>query len=276
MIRILVDSSSDITREEAIENNYAFIPLQVNIQEREYVDGVDLQRDHFYGLLTSSKTFPKTSQPTPQAFVKEFEKAKEQGDELICILLSSDVSGTYQSACLAKDIVDYDKIYLIDSRSATGGVILLVNEADKMIKEGKSATQIMDRLEELKDHIKIYFSVDTLEYLYRGGRLNKTGYVIGGIAKVKPILEIQDGKIHVAKKVIGSKKVLNTITEMMVSDGVDMNYPVYTQYSYGNKNIEKLEEKIKEHVSIERRVQIGPAIGSHVGPEAFAVVFIEK
>lgn len=276
MIRILVDSASDIlfTNTEDI----IVVPLSVNIGEKNYLDGIDLNHEKFYNYLTQSDVFPKTSQPSPQAFVDEFEKIKDAGDEVICIILSSGISGTFQSANLAKSIVDYDKIHLVDSKSAIFGVKILVDVAKKMIEEGKQAEEIVAHLEDIKSKIQIYCSVDTLEYLARGGRLDKTAAVIGGIAKIKPIIELnREGKINVVAKTIGTLRAMNSIIDIAERKEIDTDYPVYSIYTSGTKNVEKLEKKLADNgIALAGRNQLGPVIGTHVGPEAFGIVFMTK
>ncbi len=276
MIRLLVDSASDISVQNL--ENIMVVPLSVNINNNVYLDGVELGHDEFYEMLTETNDFPKTSQPSPQAFVDEFEKVKEAGDELICILLSSGVSGTYQSACLAKSIVEYDKIHVVDSLTGAYGVKLLVLEAQRCIEKGMSALEIVEKLEDLRKRVQVILSVDTLEYLYKGGRLDKKSAVIGSIAKVKPVIEVtKEGKIGVLGKTIGMVKAMNKIVDVINDKQVDKNYPVYTIYTKGTKNVEKLESKINAAgVSIYERIQLGPVVGTHLGPEAFGAIFITK
>lgn len=276
MIRILVDSASDILKDNS--DDIIVVPLSINLDNKIYLDGIDLNRDYFYDKLTKVEDFPKTSQPSPAAFVKEFEKIKANGDEVICLLLSSAISGTYQSAQLAKTIVDYDKIYIIDSLSAVYGVNLLVKETKRCIQEGMKIEEIINKVEKLKERVQIFLSVDTLEYLYKGGRLDKTAAIVGGIANIKPIIELnKEGKINVVSKSIGKIRAMNTIIDLMNSKGIDTDYSVYTIYTLGDKNIEKLETKLSENmISIDERIQLGPVIGTHVGPEAFGCVFIAK
>ena len=278
MIRFLVDSSSDLNRDYLEENKITMASLKVNIDGKEYLDGVDLDRNTFYQILTTSEVFPKTSQPSPQNLVDFFEEVKENGDECICIMLSSGLSGTYQAAVLAKDIVDYDNIYVVDSKSVSCGIQILVEEARKMVAQGLSALEIVEHLDELKKRIRIYLSVDTLEYLYRGGRLDKASYVIGGLANIKPLIAVnEEGKIDVITKVIGAVKVMRVMQERIQADQPDFNYPIYSAYTSGTNNVEKLETKLERaEIMINHRIQLGPTIGSHVGPEAFALVFIAK
>lgn len=276
MIRLLVDSASDISILN--QENIKVVPLSVTINEKTYLDGYELGHDEFYEILTNSDTFPKTSQPAPQAYVEAFKEAKKAGDTLLCILLSSGVSGTYQSACLAKDIVEYDNIYIIDSLTGAYGVKLLVDEAQKLIKEGKSIEEIVAHLEDLKNRTRIYLSVNTLDYLHRGGRLDKKAAVIGNIVKIKPIITVtREGTIGVAGKAVGMVRAMGSIIDIINKEEVDTNHGFYTIYTAGTTNIEKLEKKLKGNgTAITERVQLGPVVGTHLGPEAFGVIYITK
>lgn len=278
MIRLLVDSSSDLNKDYLEENNIAIAPLKVNIDGTDYLDGIDLERNEFYEILTTSEVFPKTSQPSPQNLVDIFEDVKEKGDECICIMLSSGLSGTYQATVLAKDIVEYENIHLVDSKTVSCGIQILVREALKMINQGCNAQEIIDELEELKKRIRIYLSVDSLEYLYRGGRLDKASYVIGGLANIKPIIAVNaEGKIEVITKVIGAVKAMRIMQERVQADQPDTSYPIYSAYTSGTYNVDKLESKLlRADITVTDRTQLGPTIGSHVGPEAFAVAFVAK
>ena len=278
MIRLVVDSSADLMQEELEACNISLVPLQVTIGNQSYYDGVDLFRDEFYELLTTSTEFPKTSQPSPQDFVEIFEKAKEQGDTLLCILLSSALSGTYQSAVLAKSIVEYDGIYLIDSLSATVGTRMLVEAAKGMVAAGNNITEIVEYLEEMKKHIKILAAVDTLEYLCRGGRVSKTAAAIGEMASLTPLITVSaEGKVEVVGKRPGTQRAISFLMKKLAEYELHEAYPLYSLFTYGTSNCEKLEAKlIKENYQIKKRQQIGPTIGTHVGPEAFGICFVEK
>ena len=275
MIRILVDSASDISYTNS--ENILVVPLSVNIGGKSYIDGVELGHDQFYEMLVSSPDFPKTSQPSPQSFVDAYNQLQPE-DELICIMLSSGVSGTYQSACLAKSIVDNDNIYVIDSLTGAYGVKILVDEAKKMIEQGKTASEIVEKLEEMKHHICVYLSVDTLDYLYKGGRLDKKAALIGNIAKLKPLITVtREGTIGVVSKAIGLNRTIQAMIDVMNEIEVDTNYPLYTIQTVGEKNITKLEQKLADaNLKVECRELLGPVVGSHVGPETFGVIFFGK
>lgn len=278
MIRILVDSSSDYTMEEINEKGFHFVPLMVSLGGKYYKDGIELKPDAFYELLISTGDFPKTSQPSPQDFATIFEDIKEKGDEIICILLSSALSGTCQSAHLAKDMVDYDGIYIIDSLAATVMIKFMGDYAAKLINEGLSATEIVAKLEAMKGKIKVAAALDTLEYLCKGGRLSRASATIGEIANLKPIITVTpEGKVAVIGKCLGKNKALNYIMKYLENNERDMNFPLYSLYSYGTENTEKLEERLqKEGYTYNARVQLGSTIGAHIGPGAFAILYVAK
>lgn len=278
MIRILVDAAADYQTEELKEKNIDLIPLKVTIGDTTYLDGVDLDRNDFYRILEQSGTFPKTSQPSPQEFLDIFETVKENGDELICILLSSELSGTFQSAVLAKDMADYDKIYLVDSLSATYTIKVMADYACRLRSEGIGAARIAQKVDALKSRVKVLAALDTLEYLSRGGRLSRTAAAIGDIANIKPIVTLTaEGKVGILGKCLGKNKAICAIKKHLQEMELDDSFPVYSIYSYGTDNCAKFEEKLEqEGCRISKRLQIGPTIGSHIGPEAFGIIFVTK
>lgn len=278
MIRILVDSSADYTQEELTSRNIEMISLNINIGEKDYKDGVNITRDELYNILINGGEFPKTSQPSPQDFYEIFEDAKEKGDSIICITISSALSGTFQSATIAKNMVDYSEIYLIDSLAATTLTRIMVDYACKLRDEGMSAPEITSAVSELQPRVKVFAAVDTLEYLYKGGRLNKASAVVGELANLKPVLTlVPNGTLSVIGKCLGRNKALAFLTNSMADKTIDTDFPVYSLYAYGSENTEKLEEKLEVMgIHCQERLQLGATIGCHVGPGAFGVVYVEK
>ncbi|MBR4083704.1 MAG: DegV family protein [Lachnospiraceae bacterium] len=278
MIRILVDSSTDFTMEEVSAKNLYHVPLTISLNGQDYLSGENLTSDQFYELLTTGEDFPKTSQPSPQAFAEIFEKAKKQGEEIICVLLSSALSGTCQSAHLAKDMVDYDGIYIVDSLTATIMTRVIVDYGLTLIEQGKSAPEIVNALESIKSKVKVAAGIDTLEYLYRGGRLNKATATIGELANLKPVISVtEEGTVSILGKCIGKNKALQFILKTLNSKELNPDFPLYSVYAYGSENTEKLEEKLtNEGYAISARLQLGSTIGAHVGPGAFGIIYVEK
>lgn len=275
MIKILVDSSADCDlRDKTVD---LIVPISVNIDGVEYKSGIDLTSDKFYEILQSAKEFPRTSQPSPQLFVEVFEKAKEDGDQLIYLCLSSCFSGTYQGALIAKEMVDYDDIYIIDTLGVSHIISLLARYARRLINDGFTAGQIVDKCEELKSKIKLYAGVDTLEYLYKGGRLSRAGAAVGELTGIKPIIAVKDGRVEVAAKALGKIRAMNTLLDKIKSHDVDTQFPMYSLYTSGTENCEALEQRLTESgYDIEGRLQVGSTIGAHVGPGVYAVMFVEK
>ena len=278
MIRIIVDSSADYGKDELDKKQLTLISLNINLDDKLYFDGVDITRDQLYEWLIANDGFPKTSQPSPEDFLKHFDAAKVAGDDVICILLSSALSGTCQSAHLAKNIVDYDKIHIIDSLSATHLIRFLANKAVKMRDVGNTAEEIIAAVEELKGRTKVIAAVDTLEYLCRGGRLSRTAAAIGNLANLKPIITVTpEGEVAVLSKCVGKNKSMSYILNAMQEYEIDEEYPIYSIYSYGVENCISLEAKlVSAGYTLHFRKQVGATIGCHVGPGAFGVLFVHK
>ena len=278
MIRILVDSSADYTVEELKKREMELVPITITFNDNSYRDGLDITRDTFYDMLTTSEEFPKTAQPSPQDFLDLFEDAKEKGDSVVCLCLSSGLSGTYQSATLAKNMAEYDDVYLVDTRTATLAIRLLAETACKLRAEGKTAAEIFETLETLKSRTKIIAALDTLEYLQKGGRLSKAAAAIGELANLKPLITLtEEGTIAVTAKALGRNKALLTVMKQLADCNIDTDYPVYSIYTLGEENTAKLEEKAAASgIQVTERLQIGATIGAHVGPGASGFVFIQK
>ena len=278
MIRILIDSSADYTAQEAKEKNLELIPINITLNNQNYRDGIDLTKDEFYELLTSSEEFPKTAQPSPQDYLDIFEDAKAKGDSIVYLALSSALSGTFQSATLAKSMVEYDEIYLVDTLSATRAIRIMAEYACKLKDEGNDAATIAEKLEEFKSRVVIYSALDTLEYLSKGGRLSKAAAAVGELANLKPIITVTpEGTMAVPAKALGRNKAISTLTKMVTEKEIDTTFPIYSLYAVGEENTEKLEQKLgKEGVRVTKRLQIGPTIGCHIGPGAYGVIFVTK
>lgn len=205
MIKVLVDTSADYTLEDIESRGLECVPIHITIGGEDYRDCYDLTKEGFYELLLANEEFPTTAQPSPQSFIDAFEKAKEAGDELICILLSSKLSGTVQTANMAKNMVEYDKIHIVDSLGATHFNRILADHALKLVKEGYTAEKIVEELESLKKRIRVAAAVDTLEYLCKGGRVSRAAAVIGEVARIKPMISVVDGEVVVIGKCMGKK-----------------------------------------------------------------------
>ncbi|MBQ7288200.1 MAG: DegV family protein [Clostridia bacterium] len=275
MIKIMVDSASDCRNDKIYDY---FVPITVTIDGKEYKDGVDLDNDTFYQLLTSMKEIPHTSQPSPDDFLQQFQKIKADGDELIYFALSSALSGTYQSANIAKTMVEYEGIYIVDSKNASHMIESLAKYAKKLIAEGLSAKEIVEKCEELKCRIRLFAGVDTLEYLQKGGRIGKATALIGSLANIKPLITVSvDGEVDAVGKALGFARAVQMIVDKVKKYNIDEEFPICSLYTYGEENCIKLEQKLKsEGYCVSERMQVGSTIGTHVGPGVYGVFFVEK
>ena len=273
--RIIVDSTADLMPE--FKSRVHTVPLTVNFGTEEYIDGVTIDHKTFYEKLIESDVLPTTSQATPDAFIKEFEKAKEAGESAVVITLASKFSGTYQSAMIAAE--DYDNIYVIDSTSAAMGSGILVELAFRLLDEGKCAGEIAEILEEEKKKIMIVALVDTLEYLKKGGRISKAVAFAGGVLNIKPVISVVDGQINMLGKARGSKMGNNIlIQEIEKAGGIDFSKPVLLGYSGISdalllKYIEDSRYIWEGNLDEVRYTTVGSVIGTHAGPGAVVVAF---
>ena len=276
--RIIVDSTADLMPE--FKCRVHTVPLTVRFGDEEYIDGVTIDHKTFYEKLIESDVLPTTSQATPDAFIKEFEKAKEAGEAAVVITLASKFSGTYQSATIAA--AEYENIYVVDSGSATMGSGILVELAFKLLDEGKNAEEIAAILEEQKKKIIIVALVDTLEYLKKGGRISKAVAFAGGVLNIKPVLSVIDGEINMLGKARGSKMGNNLLVqEIDKAGGMDFNKPVLLGYSgisdaLLKKYIEDSRHIWEGNLQEVRYTTVGSVIGTHAGPGAVVVAFFKN
>ena len=276
--RIIVDSTADLTPE--FKKRVHTVPLTLHFGEEEYIDGVTIDNKTFYEKLVESDVLPTTSQATPDAFMREFEKAKEAGEAAVVITLASQFSGTYQSAMIATQ--EYEQIYVVDSGSAAMGSGILVELAFRLLDEGRSAQEIAAILEEEKKNIIIVALVDTLEYLKKGGRVSKTLAFAGGVLNIKPVLSVINGEIGMLGKARGSKMGNNLLVkEIENAGGVDFSKPVLLGYSGLSdalllKYIEDSRHIWEGNLEEVRYTTVGSVIGTHAGPGAVVVAFFKK
>ena len=276
--RIIVDSTADLMPE--ILDRVHVVPLTVHFGEEELVDGVTIDKKTFYERLVESDVLPSTSQATPEAFMREFEKAKQAGEQAVVITVASKLSGTYQSAVLAAR--EYEHIHIVDSSTVAIGSSILVELACKLLDEGMNAKEIAQNLEEEKKKIVIVALVDTLEYLKKGGRISKTVAMVGGVLYIKPVLSIIDGEINMLGKARGSKMGNNLlIQEIEKAGGVDFAKPVLLGYAGLSdtlllKYIEDSKHIWEGNLDEVRYTVVGSVVGTHVGPGAVAVAFFKK
>lgn len=282
MVIIATDSAADFELEELEQMHVVYMPMTVRFGEDEYLENITITKEEFFIRLQSDSNFPKTSQPSPALFEELFEKAKKDGNEVIYIPLSKALSGDYQTAMSVKNMVDYDGIYIIDTMSCTGGQRLLVKEAVRLRDEGKDGKEIVSRIDELKNRTVIYTAMDTLEYLYRNGRLSDAAFYIAQLGHIKPIMHNGadcQGKAEIVSKHIGLNKAIRYIVDRLAVEVPDPDFPIYVMYTYDKTNAYKLRDKLIEkgyEIKEEQIVPVGATVGAHIGPYACAVAYIRQ
>jgi len=276
-LRIVTDSTADIRGEEVEKLGIEVVPLNVLFGQKSYLDGVDLGPEEFYKLLQTEKEFPRTSQPAPGEFMKIFSDAKEKGDEVLYLGVSSGLSGTFNSASIASNEIGYDGIHLFDTLESIQALHLMVEIAVKMKDDGEPLQKILDEMDFLKHHIKTVSSIDTLTYLKKGGRLSGAAAFIGNIIGLKIFVDLDlNGKIRVCGKCLGGKAALKLLSFEVKNNPPMEGYPLSYGYTDKDTNMILFKNKMEETMGEKDYFisQIGPAIGSHIGPGGFDLAYV--
>jgi DegV family protein with EDD domain len=268
---LVTDSTADIPLEIREKLGISMVPLKVNFGEQTYLDNITLQPGQFYEKLTSFDGLATTSQPSPADFFEVYKKLTDEGHCVISIQLSAALSGTYQSATIAKSMLEEGAdVTVIDSKSASYGYGTLVVKAAEMAQAGAGKEEVVAEVHRLRQEMKLYFLVDTLEYLQKGGRIGKASAVLGTLLNIKPILSIDDEGIVVPiEKVRGHKRAMARIAEMLEADfkaqPVNLTVALTPGFESG---VSEMSELIKKQLNVIRyqETAIGPVVGTHTGP----------
>lgn len=276
-VKIITDSTSDITPQEAAKLNLRVVPLTVNFGQEEFIDGVNLTVEDFYARLRVAKDLPKTSLVSPAAFVDVFNAEKKE-DDLVVILISSELSGTYQSALTALDLVQRKNVHLIDSRQVTFGLASLVYTALKLRDQGKSAKEIVDTINAIKEKLVVHAVIDDLKYLKLGGRLSGAAAAVGTLLRLKPIISIADGKVTVVHKTLGVSKAFEWITHQLKAADVDQSLPQFFGHSDAQESVLKFMDFVTKRTNFPTNHihAIGITVGTHAGPGAVGLSYFKK
>ncbi len=280
-IKLIIDSAADLPSAFIREKDITRLPMTVTFGKDAYQDGVDISPREFYEKLIETDELPVTSQIPPYDFEKEFERIIAQGDTPVAITLSSELSGTYQSACIAADSFD-GKAHVVDSLNVSLGEAILVEYACRLIESGISSGELVDELNRCKTRIQLLALLDTLEYLKKGGRISAAAAFAGGLLSINPVICIEDGKVKVMGKARGSKHGNNLLIEYISkSGGVDFSMPFTLAYSGLDDNM--LQKYISDsraiwegHTNRLPILEIGATIGTHAGPGAIGVAFFKN
>ncbi|WP_027308927.1 DegV family protein [Caloramator sp. ALD01] len=278
-IAIVTDSTSDIPKELVNRYNIRVIPLTITYKDKTYYDGVDLKIDDLLRMLDEGEELPKTSQVNPARFYEEYKRLFDEGyNKIISIHLSSNLSGTYQSAIIAKNMLETDDIYVVDSRTVSFGTGMLALKAAKMIEEGKDVEEIYNTLNILAPKSRVAYALDKLEYLKKGGRLSGTQAAIGTLLNIKPIIYITDGSHAILDKTRGMKKALSRMIKYVQDEGFDENelFAIGTVKDY--ENLEEFKEMVKNELGVDNYLlaEVGTVVATYSGPGVVGIWFYAK
>lgn len=279
-VLIMTDSTSDLSKKLLDQRKIVSVPLYVNFTDEIYRDGIDLTTEELYQKVTEKGMLPTTSAVSPGDFIKVFQKYINLGYEILYMGIGAKISGTYQSAIIAKDEVDPEKIHLIDSMNLSSGIGLLVLKACDLRDQGLNALEIKEQIEKLVPLVRSQFAISTLDYLHKGGRASGTAKLMGTILGIKPIIKVIDGKLDVYKKPAGK---MSRALDIMLNDffleldNLDLDY-VFVTHSLANKQAVYMMDKIKEKVKVKHLYegQAGCVIGTHCGAGTIGILYIVK
>lgn len=285
-VRIITDSASDLTQEDiaALGNpRLTVLPLSVTFGETTYLDGVNLNHRRFYELLVEGDDLPMTGQVNPYAFEEAISEARNAGEEVVVITLSSKLSGTNGSALTAAANFD-EGVYVIDSKNVTVGERVLIDYALRLVGEGLGAADIACALEQAREDIHVVGLLDTLEFLRRGGRIPASAAALGKLLSIKPVITITDGVVELLGKARGSKNGRNLLTQQVeAAGGIDFSMPIELAYAglddaLLRKYVEDSRHIWEGHVELDNLPvhTVGATIGTHVGPGAIALAFFKR
>lgn len=278
-MQLIADSCSDISVEELDRMEIEMIPLKITIDDKDYLDQFDISSMEVLDAISEGKR-PLTSQANPEDFTKVFQKYVERGEPVLYIAFSSELSGTYQSAVIAKDTILDDHpdadITIIDTKAASYGLGLIVERAHGYVESGLSKDEVIAKVEKDVRDIRHFFTVDDLDYLAKGGRLSKGQAFLGGLLNIKPLLHVEEGKLVPLEKHRGIKKVHSSMVKHLIADNVTRE--VHITQANAEAHAEQLKQKILDDTNITdvRISTIGPTISSHTGNGTVAMFYFNE
>ncbi len=275
-IKIITDSTLDLPSDIVKEKDIEVLPLLINFGEESYLDGVEINTKEMLDRIERDNILPTTAQVTPNRFEEVFKKYLDEGYKIVTLVLSSEMSGTYQSACIAKNMLDTDDIVVIDSRNVTSGLGVLVLKACEFRDNGDNIFEIEEKIKNIIPKVKSSLSFESLENLVRGGRLSKTAGAIGSVLGLRLILEVKDGQMAVKDKVRGSKKALKKVISDFENGNVDTNSPIVLLEILNEEIYSGLKKYFEENNINYIDAKVGCTVGIHSGTRACGIFFVEK
>ena len=278
MVKIVTDSSCDISPQRCAELGVEMLPITVNFGDTSYRANIDISNEEFFEKLSVAEELPKTAQITPNHFQEIFKPYQESGDDVVCLFISSKMSGTLQSARVAKNILGAENILLPDTLNVTFALGLLVEEAVKMRDAGMTGAEIVEKIEELIPRIRLFAMIEDLKYLKMGGRLSATSALVASILGICPIITLKDGLVEVVGKARGKKAAFAAIRKWVEKEPISSDYCVTMGHANVPENCKALQEFLGDLLK-KREVHvcsIGSIVGTHTGPGAVGLAYIKK
>lgn len=267
-VRIVTDSTADLPASIVKEYGITVVPLKVFFGEEVYLDGVTLHNREFYQKMAASKDLPTTSQPSPAEFVAHYEPLIKEGAKIISIHISAAMSGTMQSALLAKTMLNYDGLEILDSLTVSVGLGQMVLAAARAAREGHSRDEIISLVRGIMADQQVFFMADTLDNLQRGGRIGKAQAFFGSLLNIKPILTFKDGYVYPHEKVRGRLKAMDRLTQIAYERVQGDPVQCMLVHSNDSAAIKQLQDKMLARLNITEIIvcELGPVVGTHGGP----------
>jgi DegV family protein with EDD domain len=276
-MKIITDSTADLPRELALKYDIEIVPLTIHLGDKSWKDYYDVEPDEYYEILNRTSAFPTTSQPTPQDFVNAYSPFVEKGESILSIHLSSRLSGTFQSALLARSKFPEARIEVVDSLQASFALSMIILICAKKANQGASLEDIADIARQIGSQIETYFSVDSLDYLHRGGRIGKAQAFLGTLMKIKPLLKLVKGEVQPVEKIRTRDRLMNRFVELVEMTVRENSRLLLAVAESDNSEVMTvLLERLVDipGVSLVFRGKIGGVITSHVGPGALGIAFV--
>ena len=277
MIKIVTDSTAYLPQATIQKHDVRVVPLYVHFGEEAFKEGVELSNKEFYARLKAAPALPTTSQPSAGEFLEVFKELSDAGHEIVTLTISSKLSGTWNSAMAAKEMLPEAKISIVDTLSTAASLQLLVNAALEAVASGATRQEVADHIEELKSRVSFMFVVDTLEYLAKGGRIGNARAFLGTLLKVKPILMIESGAIEPLEQVRSKRKAQARMVELAVERIGDQcaQAKVVVTNALTPEEAKTLSQDLEAMLGCAEPIlsELGPVIGTHTGPGAVGVAW---
>lgn len=275
-IKIITDSTADLSKEIYEKYDIEVLPLLINFGEKSYLDGIEIDSSAVFSKIQKCNVLPTTAQVTPNRFIEVYNKYLNEGYKIISMHMSSVMSGTYQSACIARDSIESNDIVVIDSQNVTAALGILILKAAKLRDKGYGIMEMEKELNNIKGNVKLSVCFDSLEHLVRGGRISKTAGIVGGMLGIKLILEIKDGIMSVKDKIRGNKKSIKRIINDLENANLDDEVPVILIDANNIEIKNGLVEYMKNNNINFIECQVGGVVSIHSGPGCCGLVLLTK